>query len=109
MALASVGALVSVQGKNLGTFFLSFIVLFVATGVGNGSTYQMIAALFAAAARIRGDDLVTGKREAAGALGIASSVGALGGFLVPLAYAWSKAASGSRSSRRCSSTSASSS
>ncbi|MBI4941111.1 MAG: NarK/NasA family nitrate transporter [Actinobacteria bacterium] len=94
MALASVGALLSVQGKNLGMFFLSFVVLFLATGVGNGSTYRMIPALFAAAARDRGDDVVTGKREAAGALGIASAVGAFGGFLVPLAYAWSKAATG---------------
>lgn len=95
MALASVGALVSVLGKNLGMFFLSFVVLFFATGVGNGSTYRMIPALFAAAARDRGEDLVTGKREAAGALGIASAVGAFGGFLVPLAYAWSKASTGS--------------
>ncbi len=29
------------------------------------------------------------RRQAAGALGIISSVGAFGGFLVPLAYAWS--------------------
>ena len=95
MALASVGALVSVQQKDLALFFASFVLLFMATGVGNGSTYRMIPALFAAAARDRGDDLVTGKREAAGALGIASAVGAFGGFLVPICYAWSKSATGS--------------
>lgn len=95
MAAASVGALVSVQHKDLTLFFASFVVLFLATGIGNGSTYRMIPALFAAAARDRGDDLVTGKREAAGALGIASSVGAFGGFLVPICYAWSKSATGS--------------
>ena len=95
MAASSVGALVSVQHKDLGLFFTSFVVLFLATGIGNGSTYRMIPALFAAAARDRGDDVVTGKREAAGALGIASAVGAFGGFLVPICYAWSKSATGS--------------
>lgn len=95
MAVASVGAVLSVQAKSLPMFFTSFVVLFLATGIGNGSTYRMIPALFATAAAERGDSLLTGKREAAGALGIASAVGAFGGFLVPLAYAWSKASSGS--------------
>jgi NNP family nitrate/nitrite transporter-like MFS transporter len=35
------------------------------------------------------------KREAAGAIGICSAVGAFGGFLVPICYAWSKSATGS--------------
>jgi NNP family nitrate/nitrite transporter-like MFS transporter len=95
MAAASVGALLSVQATSLPLFFASFIVLFLATGIGNGSTYRMIPALFAAAARNRGDDVAAGKREAAGALGIASAVGAFGGFLIPICYAWSKQASGS--------------
>ncbi len=34
--------------------------------------------------------MVQMRRQAAGALGIISSVGAFGGFIVPLAYAWSK-------------------
>lgn len=34
------------------------------------------------------------RREAAGALGVISSVGAFGGFLVPICYAWSKSESG---------------
>lgn len=95
MAAASVGALISLQHKQIEVFFASFIVLFLATGVGNGSTYRMIPALFSAAARDRGDDAVTGRREAAGALGIASAVGGFGGFLVPICYAWSNTATGS--------------
>ena len=36
------------------------------------------------------ETMVQMRRQAAGALGIISSVGAFGGFIVPLAYAWSK-------------------
>ena len=36
------------------------------------------------------DTMVGMRRQAAGALGVISAVGAFGGFVVPLAYAWSK-------------------
>jgi NNP family nitrate/nitrite transporter-like MFS transporter len=95
-AMLTVGAwiaLLSVQGKNFTLFFASFMFLFVATGVGNGSTYRMISKIF----RVKGEDaggapetMLQMKREAAGALGIISSIGAFGGFVVPIAYAWSK-------------------
>ena len=91
-------ALGSVQAKNLGLFFASFLFLFVATGVGNGSTYRMISKIF----RVKGEEaggspatMLAMRRQAAGALGIISSVGALGGFVVPIAYAWSKDTYGS--------------
>ncbi|MGL5859214.1 MAG: MFS transporter [Angustibacter sp.] len=98
MAAASVGALIAVDGKHLTWFVLSFVLLFMATGIGNGSTYRMIPAIFAAAAHARGGHaaaMLAGRREAAGALGIASAVGALGGFCVPLCYAASVASTGS--------------
>jgi NNP family nitrate/nitrite transporter-like MFS transporter len=41
------------------------------------------------------DTMVAMRRQAAGAIGIISSIGAFGGFIVPLAYAWSKAQFGS--------------
>jgi MFS transporter, NNP family, nitrate/nitrite transporter len=95
-AMLTVGAwvaLISVQTKNFGLFFASFMFLFIATGVGNGSTYRMISKIF----RVKGEDaggspetMLQMRREAAGALGIISSVGAFGGFVVPIAYAWSK-------------------
>jgi NNP family nitrate/nitrite transporter-like MFS transporter len=91
-------ALVSVQAKSFPLFFASFMFLFVATGVGNGSTYRMISKIF----RVKGEDaggapetMLRMRREAAGALGIISSVGAFGGFVVPIAYAWSKTSFGS--------------
>jgi len=98
LALASVGAMYAVQHKSLGLFFASFMLLFVGTGIGNGSTYRMIPAIFAAMAERAGGGAETRlryKREAAGAIGIASAVGALGGFAVPICYAWAKASTGS--------------
>jgi len=68
--------------------------LFVATGIGNGSTYRMISRIFKVKGEPAGGDpdtMVHMRRQAAGALGVISSVGAFGGFVVPLAYAWSKA------------------
>ncbi len=72
--------------------------LFVATGIGNGSTYRMISRIFTVTGELAGGDpdtMVQMRRQAAGALGVISAVGAVGGFLVPLAYAWSKAQFGS--------------
>ena len=94
LALGAAAALWSVNAVNLPMFFVAFMFLFVATGIGNGSTYRMISKIF----RVKGEDaggapetMVLMRRQAAGALGIISSVGAFGGFVVPLAYAWSKA------------------
>ena len=94
LAFAAAVALWAVRSQNLPAFFISFMLLFVATGVGNGSTYRMIPKIFS----VKGEDaggnpetMVAMRRQAAGAIGIISSVGAFGGFVVPLAYAWSKA------------------
>ncbi|MBI3687728.1 MAG: NarK/NasA family nitrate transporter [Actinobacteria bacterium] len=94
MVAGAVGALLSVQRHDLGLFFGSFLALFAATGIGNGSTYRMVPAVFRAMEGTAGNRLAM-KREAAGALGIISAVGAFGGFLVPLFYAWSVSATGS--------------
>jgi len=92
MTVGAVGALYSVQHKAFGFFIGSFMPLFVATGLGNGSTFRMIPAIFRRLALEAGgsaDDVLRSKREAAGAIGISSAVGAFGGFLVPIAYAQS--------------------
>ena len=93
LAVGAAAALWSVSAVNMPVFFVAFMFLFVATGIGNGSTYRMISKIF----RVKGEDaggdpdtMVFMRRQAAGALGIISSVGAFGGFVVPLAYAWSK-------------------
>ncbi|ORA82373.1 MFS transporter [Mycobacterium malmoense] len=93
LAAGAASALWSVNAKNLPMFFASFMFLFVATGIGNGSTYRMISRIFKIKGELAGGDsdtMVHMRRQAAGALGVISSVGAFGGFVVPLAYAWSK-------------------
>ncbi|SCL19728.1 MFS transporter, NNP family, nitrate/nitrite transporter [Micromonospora nigra] len=97
MAVGAYAALWSVDNRSLGVFFVAFMVLFVATGIGNGSTYRMISRIF----QVKGEDLggspetmLAMRRQAAGALGIISSVGALGGFLVPICYAWARSTYG---------------
>jgi NNP family nitrate/nitrite transporter-like MFS transporter len=96
MTVGAVGALYSVQGKSFSMFILSFMALFVATGLGNGSTYRMIPAIFRHGVD-PGDHVATAtaKRQAAAAIGIISAVGAYGGFLVPRTYGWSTTAYGS--------------
>ncbi len=98
LAAGAAAALWSVNAKNLPVFFASFMFLFVATGIGNGSTYRMISRIFVIKGESAGGDpdtMVRMRRQAAGALGVISSIGAFGGFVVPLAYAWSKSQFGS--------------
>ncbi len=98
LAVGAAAALWSVRAVNLPMFFASFMFLFVATGVGNGSTYRMISRIFKIKGELAGGDpdtMVQMRRQAAGALGVISAVGAFGGFIVPLAYAWSKSEFGS--------------
>jgi NNP family nitrate/nitrite transporter-like MFS transporter len=98
LAAGAAAALWSVTEVNLPLFFASFMFVFVACGVGNGSTYRMISRIFAVKGELGGGDpdtMVRMRRQAAGALGFISSVGAFGGFAVPLAYAWSNSRFGS--------------
>jgi NNP family nitrate/nitrite transporter-like MFS transporter len=100
--LMGVAAAVVVAGErsgSFGLFFGAFLVLFVTAGVGNGSTYRMIPAIFVAQAKretAEGADpaeaVRKGKREAAAAIGIVSAIGAFGGFFVTRIIASSVAA-----------------
>ena len=96
IAMAGAGylAVVAVKAENLGLFFVSFMLLFVFTGVGNGSTYRMIPAIFgrlhARSGDASADNALDFKRRAAGAVGIISAIGAFGGFAIPFVYMWSR-------------------
>ncbi|WP_020576162.1 NarK family nitrate/nitrite MFS transporter [Actinopolymorpha alba] len=92
--------LVAVTSQSLALFMAAFAVLFGASGVGNGSTYRMIPAIF----RTQGEReeragvknaLAISLTEAGAAIGIISAIGAFGGFLIPRAYGSSLAATGS--------------
>lgn len=93
MALGALVVLSASILNSLPVFVIGFVMLFVFSGVGNGSTYKMIPAIFHALAQLSvggGADVVEADRIAirrAGALiGLAGAVGALGGVAVNLAF-----------------------
>jgi len=93
MALAALLVLIASTEKSLPAFLIGFIALFVFSGIGNGSTYKMIPALFRAKAGdkvLAGADTVAAHAEArrlsAALIGLAGAIGAFGGVLVNLAF-----------------------
>ena len=80
MALAAIGVLYFLDGP-FPAFLALFIVLFLATGVGNASTFRMIPVIFNA-------------KEAAAILGFTSAIGAYGGFFIPKSFGTSIAMTG---------------
>ena len=93
MAVGAVLVLVASQRHSLPLFLCGFVLLFVFSGLGNGSTYKMIPAIFHAKAQLEVgagaeiDQADTRARRRSGALiGLAGAIGALGGVLVNLAF-----------------------
>ena len=81
-------------GSFLG-FFACFMVLFLTTGIGNGSTFRMIPVIFLTertrAAAGKGKDtqeqaIKDANKEAAAVLGFTSAFAAYGGFFIPKSY-----------------------
>ncbi|WP_369137932.1 nitrate/nitrite transporter [Modestobacter versicolor] len=102
MAVGAGVVLTASRVESLPLFLLGFVLLFVFSGIGNGSTYKMIPAIF----RSRAMDAVAGGADPAvadkhalrmsGALiGIAGAIGAFGGVLVNLAFRQSFLSTGS--------------
>jgi len=93
MAASTTAVLAASVRHSLPLFLLGFVALFVFSGVGNGSTYKMIPAIFRAKARLAvlgGASAAASDRQArrlsAALIGIAGAVGAFGGVLVNLAF-----------------------
>jgi NNP family nitrate/nitrite transporter-like MFS transporter len=91
------------QGGDFPAFLAAFGLLFAASGVGNGSTFRMIPTIFLAE-RQRAAEAVPsaqiqarkdGDVEAAAVLGLASAIGAYGGFFIPKSYGTAIAMTGS--------------
>lgn len=79
------------NGGSFTGFFCMFLLLFIATGIGNGSTYRMVPVMFLTLKQRElgaGNPhaLLEGNRESAAVLGFISAIGAYGGFFIPKAY-----------------------
>ncbi|WP_326753018.1 NarK/NasA family nitrate transporter [Streptomyces hirsutus] len=76
--------------KSPALFTVAFVVLFVLTGLGNGSTYKMIPGIFQAKALARGlsgeEAAAYGRRLSGASMGLIGAVGALGGVGINLAF-----------------------
>ncbi len=89
MAGGALLVLVASLQESLPLFVVGFTTLFVLSGLGNGSTYKMIPAIFRAKAPGSADQAVADReaRRLSGALiGIAGAIGAFGGVLVNVAF-----------------------
>ncbi|MDJ0461181.1 nitrate/nitrite transporter [Streptomyces sp. H27-C3] len=76
--------------ESLPVFLAGFTALFVLTGLGNGSTYKMIPAIFQAKALAQGMTgeaaAAYGRRLSGASMGLIGAVGALGGLGINLAF-----------------------
>jgi MFS transporter, NNP family, nitrate/nitrite transporter len=97
LAWGTGGVLLSLTLASFWLFLGSFLVLFVVSGVGNGSTYRMIPAIYRAIALRKSDPaaLAHARVQAAAVIGLASSIGAFGGFLIPRGFGMSIVYTGS--------------
>ncbi|MDT0307857.1 nitrate/nitrite transporter [Streptomyces sp. DSM 44917] len=89
MAVATSVVVAASMSESLALFITGFIILFVLTGLGNGSTYKMIPGIFqakAAAAGMTGEAAYAYARRLGGAsMALIGAVGALGGLGINLA------------------------
>ncbi|WP_306030585.1 MFS transporter [Stappia sp. MMSF_3263] len=100
MILAVFGVIASIGAGSFEGFFAAFMALFLLTGIGNASTFQMIPAIMgreiprlmpeldAAASRKQAE------RESAAIIAFTSAIAAYGAFFIPKAYGTSIAMTG---------------
>ncbi|MFD5447154.1 nitrate/nitrite transporter [Streptomyces sp. NPDC003470] len=90
MAAATAVLVAASTAKSLALFVTAFVVLFVLSGLGNGSTFKMIPGIFqnkALARGLTGEEAVAyGRRLSGAAMGLIGAVGALGGVAINLAF-----------------------
>ncbi len=103
MCVAVLGVMYFVEQKNFAGFLTMFLALFTLTGLGNGSTYMSIPAIFRAQSLSEAEGKGEAARalalkaaglEAGAALGFIGAVGSVGGFLIPRGFGASIAATG---------------
>ena len=82
MAIGAFGVIYFLNLKQFAGFLASFLVLFLASGIGSGSTFQMIPNIFI-------------PKEAAPVIGFSAAFAAYGSFLIPKLFGWSVETTGS--------------
>jgi len=102
MALGVLGVMSALPGGgspgSFGGFLMAFLLLFLLSGIGNGSTFAMIPPIFNTLAhrRLSGEQAETeGGRESAAVLGFSGAMGAYGGFFIPKSFGTSIELTGS--------------
>jgi NNP family nitrate/nitrite transporter-like MFS transporter len=90
-------------GGDFRGFLASFMLLFLTTGIGNGSTFRMIPVIFLTermreaegkAPEAKEQAIKDGNKEAAAVLGFSAAIGAYGGFFIPKSYGTSLSLTG---------------
>jgi len=103
MGAATIGVMYFVEIHDFAGFLATFLVLFVTTGIGNGSTYRMIPSIFLEENRHRakgsGEEgrqraVASAGIESGAALGFIGAIGACGGYLIPRGFGASIASTG---------------
>jgi len=103
MGIATFGVLHFVDARSFPGFLTMFLILFITTGVGNGSTFRMIPAIFRSeklasvegmGGGIEAQALQAARIESAAVLGFTSAIGACGGYLIPRTFGASIKATG---------------
>lgn len=99
MAVAVLGVLYFLpangSGGNFWGFLAMFMVLFITTGIGNGSTFRMVPVIFMTerlreaegkGAQAQEQAVRDANKEGAAVLGFSSAIAAYGGFFIPKSY-----------------------
>ena len=83
------------QGGDFWGFFACFLVLFALTGIGNGSTFMQVPAIFSTlhqrlaagkGGEVQQQAVGNANKEAAAVLGFSAALAAYGGFFIPKSY-----------------------
>jgi MFS transporter, NNP family, nitrate/nitrite transporter len=82
MGIGAGGVIYFLGMKQFAGFLISFLILFIAAGIGSGSTFQMIPYIFPA-------------KEAAPVLGFTAAFAAYGSFFIPKLFGWAVDTTGS--------------
>jgi NNP family nitrate/nitrite transporter-like MFS transporter len=81
MGIGAAGVIFFLGGKQFSGFLASFLLLFLASGIGSGSTFQMIPTIFV-------------PKEAAPVIGFSAAFAAYGSYFIPKLFGWSVKSTG---------------